>query len=202
MRWARIIFVVFAFAALSFLGVKIVKASVGNIELNTTTSESYRCFASSHRLKDQNFHLLVTCRNLIYPAGDFIFSYVMWATPSAGGNAVKLGELGLGVAEFKTKTAFSNLFVTTEQDTRARAPSGPVVMRGNVQPFTFLDRPVTPTPSPEGEKAEIEELEMPDTETLSTREKLLQGLRRAGLAALLAIVGIIGLVFVLTRPRR
>jgi hypothetical protein len=172
-------------------------ASEGLIELRSTTGEDYRCHASSYNIGGV-FRIPTSCRDLIYPAGPNIFTYVVWANPRAGGNPVKLGSLGFGTAEFKTKTAFTDLFVTTESSGKVKTPTGRVVMRGSVQQITFLERPTTPTPVPEGEEME-EKVEM---QKLSTRERLILGLRRAGLAVLLALVTVIGLVFVLTRARR
>ena len=173
-------------------------ASEGDIELRSTTGEDYRCRASSYFIGGV-FDIPISCRDLIYPAGPNIFTYVVWANPKAGGNPVKLGSLGFGTAHFKTKTAFTNLFVTTEVNNKVKRPEGRVVMQGLVQPITLLERPSTPTPTPEGE--EMGE-EGPETQELSGREKLLIGFRRAGLAAILALAAVIGLVFVLTRAKR
>jgi hypothetical protein len=41
----------------------------------------------------------------------------------------------------------------------------------------------------------------PQTEKTSIRDRILSGLKRAGLATGLALVAILGLVFVLTRPK-
>jgi hypothetical protein len=108
-----------------------------------------------------------------------------------------LGELGVGKAEFQTKDAFSSLFVTVEHDSNPRSPSGMTVMKGAVQNITFLERPTTPTPTPEGQPTQVEQ----KNQSQSTSDKLITGLKRAGLVSALAIIALIGLVFVLTRPR-
>ncbi len=71
-------------------------------------------------------------------------------------------------------------------------------MRGGIQPLTFLERPTTPTPTPEGEIPEEEEVA---AEQLSTGQRLVLAFKRAGVVILLALVAVVGLVFVLTRPR-
>jgi len=199
---------VFAFGLLAFVAflifsVKEVAASDGLIELRSTNGNNYRCFVASLKMQDNAYRVLVSCRNLIYPANDSVFNYILWANPVKNGQAFKLGALGLGRASFSTKTAFSNLFVTTESSSKTKTPEGQVVMRGSVTPITFLEEVTTPTPTSEEEISPEEQKETP-TETpaqLSTRERLVLGLRRAGIVSLLALVAIIGLVFVITRSR-
>lgn len=173
-------------------------ASEGIFELRGTVRETTRCFAASLMMQDLNYRILVSCRDLIYPVEPTIFNYVLWATPKEGGNPIKLGALGYGKADFKTNKAFISLFVTTEQNVNTRTPSGNVAMRGNLQPITFLEKSTTPTPSPEGQKETPKEAEVKKP---SAKEKLLLGLKRAGLVSLIALVAVIGLVFVITRRR-
>lgn len=197
MKFTKIAAGLLLFSAVVLLAARPARASEGTVELRATTEENYRCFAASLQMQDLFFRVLVSCRDLIYPAGPNIFTYIVWAIPSAGGGQIKLGELGFGKAEFRTNETFSSLFVTTEADRNVRSPTGPVVMQGRMSSILFLDRPTTPTPVPEGEtEAQVE------IQELSNRERLSLGLRRAGLAALLALLAVIGLVFVLTRGRR
>jgi len=179
-----------------------VRASEGTIELDSVTGAPYRCFAASIRMQSLEYRIPTTCVNLIYPADENIFNYVLWATPVTGGNPVKLGTLGLGRGEYKTKTSFSNLFVTTESNKDTKTPAGRVVMRGDVNEILFLKEAVTPTPEDEEEITPTEgEEETVEPETLTTRQKLGLALRRAGIAALFALVALIGLIFVITRSR-
>ena len=171
-------------------------ASEGTAELRSTNENSYRCFVASIQMVNLNYRILVSCRDLLYPAGDDIFTYMLWGTPSAGGRAVKLGELGLGRAEFETKVPFSNLFVTTEKSKKDREPVGPVVMRGDLRRIAFLDSQISPTPT----EAAEEDITTPAPE-LTTKDRLVSGVKRAGVVAALALVAVFGLVFVLTRPR-
>jgi len=171
-------------------------ASEGTFELRSTGAEDTRCFVASLLMQDFNFRILVSCRDLIYPAGDDIFSYMLWATPKEGGAPIKLGQLAYGKAEFRTNKAFTNLFVTTERNANTKTPSSNVVMRGTLHSITFLERPTTPTPAPPGQEGQEAE-----AQTLSTRERLVAGLKRAGLVSLIALVAVIGLVFVVTRGR-
>lgn len=182
-----------------FSVVKPANASEGTVELRSTTANSYRCFVASVQMIDLKYRVLVTCRDLLYPAGDDIFTYMLWGTPVSGKSAIKFGELGLGRAEFQVKSAFSNLFVTTEKKAKTKEPAGSVIMRGNVKRIAFLDSKTTPSPG--------EEVEPPDEVTaspssaLSTKDKLVAGLRKAGVVSLLALAAVFGLVFVLTKSR-
>lgn len=200
----------FSTLLLFIISVGIVKASEGTVELESITAEDYRCYAASIQQMNWSYQILVTCRNLIYPAGDNIFQYIMWADPIAEGKPIKLGSLGLGRAKFGTKTPFSSLFVTTEVNNKAKEPQGPTVMIGNVDRITFLDEPepaqvidvgddepeVTPTTTQQEPTPVIQDT--PDTDN----NRLVRGLRRAGIVIGIALVTIVGIVFVLTRMRR
>lgn len=189
---------VIAITCLLFFTPKTAHASEGTVELRSTTSNSYRCYVASIQMLNLNYNVLVTCRDLLYPAGEDIFTYMLWGTPIADDKAIKFGELGLGRAEFTIKKAFSNLFVTTEKNKKSKEPVGPVVMRGNVEKISFLEIKTTPTPVDEAAKADEDTATSPG---LSRRDKLVQGLRRAGLVSLLALIAVFGLVFILTRNR-
>lgn len=181
-----------------FLSPNDVLASEGTIKLISTTQENYRCFASSLQMLNQVYKVTFSCRELIYPVDSNIFNYILWAQPVGEGNPIKLGSLGLGKGQFEVKSAFSGLFVTTESNARVNKPQGRVVMRGNVEPISFLQEPTTPTLTPT--KTEVQS-EQPTQPTLTTRQKLLLALKRAGIAALLTLITLIGLVFVVTRSR-
>ena len=179
-------------------------ASEGIIELESQTNEPTKCFAASLRMQNLEYRILFSCRYLIYPVDETIFNYVVWATPQSGANPVRLGVLGLGKGEFKTKTPFSSLFVTTESKKDVKTPTGRVVLRGSVEAIEFLGSEVTPTPIPDSEDLDIsEDAEQPqeDQRELTTREKLVLALKRAGIAALFALVALIGIIFVVSRSR-
>jgi hypothetical protein len=195
-----------------FLGVfflltsKIVHASEGTVELVSQTNKPTKCYATSLRMQNLQYKILFSCRYLIYPVDETIFNYVMWATPRDGGKAIKLGTLGLGKGEFKTKSAFTSLFVSTESNKKTKTPSGNVVLRGNVQPIEFLEEELTPTPtaSEDSEAANGEEQvgqEDSQDQEMTTKDKLLLALRRAGIAALFALVALVGIIFVVSRSR-
>ncbi|MDP3998769.1 MAG: hypothetical protein Q8P89_04110 [bacterium] len=155
MKIIRLSIIVILGAVLFFLTASFTRASEGNIELASTTGQDMRCSVSSVLGRDLSYTLLVNCRDLTYPPAPDLFSYVLWSNPLKEGNPQKLGELGVGKAEFKTPNAFSNLFVTKERDATVKLPSELVVMQGQVQPVSFLEGPVTPAPqiSPSPEKA-------------------------------------------------
>lgn len=189
---------------LTFVFAKDSHASEGTIELTSQTDEPYKCYASSLRMQNLEYRIPFSCRNLIYPVDETIFNYVMWANTKDGGKTIKLGALGLGKGEFKTKTPFVTLFVTTERKKDTKTPTGRVVMRGNVQPIEFLESEITPTPTPppdseESANEEIQEEEI--KQEITTREKLILALKRAGIAALFALVALIGIIFVVSKSR-
>jgi len=168
----KLCFLIFILAATLLFFAKTLKASEGVIEIVSTTDDVYRCWASSVRMQNQEFRIPFTCRNLIYPANDNVFNYVAWATPQNGGETIKLGALGLGRGEFRTKKAFANLFVTTERSKDVKTPQGTVVMRGNVEsiePFFQEGPTATPTPSTEGGEEELQQ-EEPDDYIIATGE--------------------------------
>ena len=178
-----------------------VLASDGIFELRSLTGDNARCFAVSLLMTNGRYKIVVSCVDLLYPPQPpDIFTYVVWATPIDGNRPVRLGELGVGKAQYEAGQQFSELFVSTEQMANVRSPSGNIVMRATAQPIAFLQRPTTPTPVPE-KQPQGETPEQAESENLSTRDKLFTALRRAGIAALLALVAIIGLVFVITRSR-
>ena len=147
--------------AIFFLSAGQASASEGIIQLRNTIGGQSRCFAESVLMPDFNYTVLVSCRDLVYPVSSELLSYVLWASPIDGGSPIKLGDLSLGKVEFKTKTAFANLFATQERDNGVKNPGGPLVMRGSVEQIPLLQNPnlatepqtstpplVTPFPSP------------------------------------------------------
>jgi hypothetical protein len=190
-------------AAAAFSHASFVAASEGTAELRSTTQDNYRCYVASLQMQDYKYRVLVGCRNLIYPADENIFNYVFWGVDNENGEQFKFGTLGLGKASFNVSRNFTTLFVTTERNSKTKTPTGAVVMQGRMEPITFLQISTTPTPTIEGEEPTLieEEVETATGEQTTTRERLLLGLRRAGIVSLLALVAIIGLVFVITRSR-
>lgn len=190
------------FFFLLFFGYKITSASEGTFELRSTDVNKYKCFAASLQMQNLTYKVLISCRNIIFPVDDTIYTYVLWANPKDGGNVLKLGSIGLGRGEYSVKSAFTSLFVTAEQNGAVKAPAGKVVMRGSIKPVTFLEKEITVTPGSDTDKnQENEETVEPTPTKSSVRDRLLTGIKRAGLASGLALVAILGLVFVLTRPK-
>ncbi|MGD8744244.1 MAG: hypothetical protein PVJ52_01450 [Candidatus Woesebacteria bacterium] len=187
---------IFAFAAFVLFFPKQAKASEGTVDLRDLTGRGYRCYAASVQMIDLSYRILITCRDLLYPAGDDIFNYILWGTSEEKGEVMKFGTLGFGRAEFKSSRAFTELYISTEKSTRTKEPEGPIVMRGRVRPIEFLQGPVTPGLD------EVEPIETATpTPTPSTRERLIEGLRRAAVVSIIALVSLGALIFVLTRKR-
>ena len=117
------------------------KASEGIVELRNNIGGDSRCFAPSVLMTNFRYKILLSCRDLVYPApaAPNIFTYVLWAQAAENDKTQNLGTLGVGRGEFETKIAFSRLFVTQEYDAKARKPSDRVIMQGSVQPVALLE---------------------------------------------------------------
>jgi hypothetical protein len=190
-----------------------VQATQGTIDLVSTTGEASRCYATSIKMPRPEYKILIACKDLIYPPTETEFVYVMWATPTAGGKPIKLGDLKYGKVEFISRKPFSELFVTIEETSRASKPSNNVVMRGSVQPIEFLEttqptteipeeQEVTPT-QPAESFGEILEQPLPSPTPTPTAAPtgLFATLRRGGVI-LVAIAFIVLLILAyLTRSR-
>ncbi len=122
-----------------------VEASEGTIELRNVGVSNARCFAASILMRDFNYKILLSCRDLVYPApaGDDLFNYTLWARESGGDGVMKLGTVGVGRGEFESDKAFSQLFITQERNGNARRPSDSVIMVGGVSPIGLLENPAT-----------------------------------------------------------
>jgi hypothetical protein len=196
----KTLLIVALFAFFMFLSTLPIKASEGYIEMGSTINEPTRCWAASVLMQDEYYNIIVDCRDLIYPVDTGVYVYAVWANPVGVANSpFKLGELGMGRAFFKTKTPFSSIYVTTENP-GYRNPSNRVVMRGNVQNIDYLNSSnTTITQSP---TTNVNQTPTPTiAATISAKDRILLGLRRAGIVALVALIAIIGLVFVITRSK-
>lgn len=170
------------------------EASEGYFELRNRVNENARCWAASVLMQDLKYQILVSCRDIIYPGGTEVFSYVAWANPIDGDNPIKLGTIGLGKVQFNTNKAFSSLFVTKEINPKERSPQGTVVMQGGLQRITLLDNPNL---QPDTE-SELGEPEVSPTPT-PKKSSVLNVFRIGGLIAFILLILIIGLVLVITR---
>ncbi|QQS38905.1 hypothetical protein IPM62_06020 [Candidatus Woesebacteria bacterium] len=195
----------------SFVVVKKISASEGVAELRSTNGEDYRCVVESQLAQDRTYKLLVTCRDLIYPSDSTVFSYILWANPTDGGKIIKLGALDFGKKLFTSKRAFTSIFITTETALKGEAPQGPVVMQGTTLPRAFLDKPTSPTPTPEGQEITEEVVtktpdknQAEDEKVPSTRNRLSTALRRASLIGviILLIGAVVALVVILRSKKR
>jgi hypothetical protein len=143
------------------------EAREGTFELQNVAGEDARCFATSVLMSDQEYNILVSCRDITYPgaaSGTDIFSYIIWAS-GTDGKTYKLGELGVGKVALTTKNEFSSLFVTREKDANTRSPKGETVMKGSIQNIDFLDTGIgeleeefTPTPTPKPSSINLAQL--------------------------------------------
>ena len=169
------------------------KASEGEIEIKSTRGDPARCYAVSILMRDLNYRILMSCRDITYAADPTRFIYLVWATPTSGGKPLKLGELGVGKVQFATKTAFSNIFVTEERNVGTKTPSSDVAMRGNVQMISFLE--ATPSPPP---TLEADQQVASPTPEPQQGETIFSALKKAGLI-FGGVVVLIVLVVIITR---
>ncbi len=193
----RLVFVAGLVLSLSFLKISLpanTHASEGIFELKNQTGEDARCYALSVLMGDLSYKILASCRDILYPGGTEVFSYVAWINPADGGNPQRLGTLGVGKVEFKTKTAFTSIFVTKELNSNARQPGGTIVMQGGLQRITLLENP---------DLAEIETPELGEPEASPSpspkASSRINIFRIGGAAAFVGIFLIILLVLFLTR---
>ncbi len=170
------------------------QASEGTVELVSTTGTDTRCFASSVLMQNFQYKVIASCKNLVFPAQENKFAYLLWATPTEGGNSIKLGSLNLGKAEFNVKKPFSQLFVTTEINDKVRAPStNSIVAQGTVKTIDHLDYGIEPEPTlgPAQDFGEIIERPTPTTFEQPLEEKEQGGiLSNLGRGSLIAVIGI------------
>ena len=199
----KIIFLFLSLVLFAIFNTDTVSANVGLVEIRSTSDEEYRCFASSLIMPDKTYDVAVNCVNIIYPPlPPEISSYIIWASPSTGKAALKLGDLGKGEARFQVKQPFTSLVVTLEATANVRTPSKNIIMTGGIEPISFLRRQTSVTPTLEASKTSPQPTSTSvNTSNLSTKDKLLLALRRAGIAAVVALVAIVGLIFVVTRSR-
>jgi len=189
----------FFLTLVALLSARPLRASEGTAELTSTKGEPMRCHATSVLMKDFNYKIVVSCRDLIYPPKPDIFNYMLWVQPEEGNKPERLGELGVGKAEFKTETKFSALFVTLEKSDRPRTPEGERVLEGSIQTINFLD---------EGANGRIVLEEVPDrfeaTPTPTPKpaaRNLVTRILGTGIIILAIVVAVIFVVYLITKRR-
>jgi len=146
-------------------------------------------------MSDQDYKILVSCRDILYPGGTEVFHYVAWAQNN--GNSTRLGELGLGKVEFETGNAFSSIIVTKESSSRPRNPQGTIVMRGNRQGITLLDSTPDNVDSVNEMKIIVDQAE----EVVVKKPNVFRQIATGGFLAFLGLVAVMIIVFVITRAR-
>lgn len=169
-------------------------AKADEVNLRNRVGESARCTVYSVLMRDLNYNLSLDCRDILYPGGETVFSYVLWGVPTDGGNHFRLGTLDFGKNQFKTKTSFSSLYVTKESQSNTRTPTGPVIMQGALERNEFLDGSA-PVSSLENELGEP----TPTPVSTPAPRNLGRIFAAGGILAFIAIFGVILVIFVVTR---
>lgn len=181
-------------------------ASQGIFELKNQVGEAAVCHATSGIMEDQRYNILTLCQNILYPGGTQVYHYIAWINPTEGGNAIRLGEIGLGKKLFKANVAFSTMFVTKELQSNPRTPTGTVVMRGNFQDIQFLKQNEATTTSVvnnTGNNNDNELIEASPTPTASPapadNNNIFRIVAAGGIVAFLGLFGVILIIFVISR---
>ena len=174
------------------VGLGTVRASEGYFELKNQVGEDARCYAVSGLMQNLEYEVLVLCQDILYPGGTSVVNYVVWANPIGGGNPIRLGTLDLGKVQLSTKTAFSSLFVTKEENAKVRSPQGSVVMRGNLQKIPLLENSGTASTNEP-------ELGTPEVTPTPKPASSINVFRVGGAVAFVLLVLVVGLVFVITK---
>lgn len=184
-------------------------ASEGTAQLKNVIGNDIRCSVYSVLMEDHIYTVLVSCRDLIYPADAGVFSYVLWANPLTGSGPIKFGELSRGKATFRSDRAFTLLFVTREKDPATNAPSPDVVMSGVITPDPFLSNPAnsnTPTrvanPQNFGEIIGPSPIPTPIIPPASAASRAGRFVAAGGIIALGGILLLIVIIVFITRPKR
>lgn len=200
-----ILFVLSFTVSLLFGSVKNVQASEGIILMRSLTKENHKCYATSILMQDANYLISVACRNVKYPPNDSILYYILWATPANGGNPIKLTEIDLGRVYVKTRVPFKNMFVTIESDPKTKLPTGKIVMRGDVEKISFLEsfneEEVTPTKNQEVKNSPTTQQTNIIKEETNPKDKLFIAVQRAGVAAAIVLVILVGVIFAVSRAK-
>ena len=184
-----------SFLALFFLVLPSnVDASERHYKLKNLVGESARCEVDAILMPNQEYQMLIGCRDIVYPGGESIFSYALWGNPEAGGNPVYLDTLGVGKITVETRTAFSSMFVTRETTNKPRNPVGTIVMQGSLERSDFLDNPnAVQLPA-----SELGEPEVSPTPTI-VQGRSVNIAQIGGVVGFFLLFGIILMIFYITR---
>ena len=143
-----------------FIAVHPVQASEGTAILNG--NNNVRCFAGSVLISADSYQIIVSCRNLLIPPSTNRLFYHVWAhriAPSVGGvkaplgnlvhsDYLSLGDISTGKLAARTREAFNEVIVTSEEAAQPRTPSlDRIIAPGAMKP---LEIDLTPTPGPGG----------------------------------------------------
>ena len=202
----KIITSAFFIALMLLLSPRNARASEGTAEITSTVGEDLRCFATSVFLRNRDYKILVTCRDLVYPPSPDKTLYVIWVTPLDGGKSVRLGTLQFGKIEYTTRKPFSEFIVTSEITDRPRTPSENIVARGLVKTIDLLETgepAATPTSSgPAEDFGEILEQPTPiPSPTVQESTGFFSKIRRGGIILAAGVFAVLIILAFLTRSR-
>lgn len=185
----------------------LLNASEGTAEIRNLVGGQARCWASSVLMRDFNYKILLSCRDLVYPINSETFTYTLWVTEQGSGDPIRLGDVGIGKREFDIEDAFNGYFVTEERTSNPRNPSDRVIMAGQVQPIAILEGP-TPTAGPQATAepnsgfGQVNQSPLPTDGQESTTSSAFSALKIVGGVIVVAVLMVIVIALVSASRRR
>jgi len=177
----------------------VIAASEGKVLLENQIGGPTKCLAYSVETKVQEWNVLVTCQNQIYPpVSSSLDNYFVWVEGGNTDRPALITQINSGKGQGLINTAFERMFVTIENSARPRNPAGEVVMSGRIQPMDFNQIPggptSTPTPTPQETKTSNSGNQ---TETESTDGEISRPFWQTTFGKVVMIVTVGFLIFIL-----
>lgn len=131
---------IFLLIALFVFSLNLVKANEGRIVLK---DGNRACEGISYWEAD-SYKIAGRCSGFAYPYNGELDRYVLWVK-AEDGVITKISEIENGIMEGRARTKFTNIFITAENRTYSKNPSGPTVLSADIQKFEFSE-PKNPAP--------------------------------------------------------
>lgn len=96
--------------------------------------------------REERYRIIGRCSGLVYPYQEKLSRYLLWGQTGGDAPPVIVDNIEVGFFEGLVDKAFSQVFITAEQSSSPRQPSGFVIATGNVQPFDFAPSSQTESP--------------------------------------------------------
>ena len=130
-----------------FSGVLVSKISANEGVVNLRGLVKGACFASSIYF-DGNYHIMMTCRELLTAISPEKNRYIVWIEDTTG-KVKRIGEIVNGKMSTISDVKYIKMFVTAELTDFGPKPSDDLVLSGQIEPIDFGKNIVTtPFPTP------------------------------------------------------